>query len=90
MALARAIKRENSKIKKLLLYQAADRGSLVTEGTAEIIAHPEWWLHDDLCNMFWFGGASGIRKKKHPVLDWAVPAVHEWFIEYPLSTSSSS
>ena len=86
VTLARALKKENPKI-KTLLYQAADRGSLVAAGTAEIMAHPEWWLHDDLGNVVWFGGASNAGK--HPVLDWTVPAVHEWFIRYPISLFGS-
>ena len=79
---AAALKSVNPRI-KTQLYAASDRGDLSPLGTAQINAHPEWWLRDDFGNVIWFREPSQ-GQPGHPVLDPSVPGVRHWFLNFRL------
>ncbi len=86
---AAALKAVNPRI-KTQLYAASDRGDLSPLGTAEINAHPDWWLRDDYGNVVWFRQAVPARpghpgQPGHPVLDPSVPGVRAWFLDFRLA-----
>ena len=80
---AEALKAANPRI-KTQLYAASDRGDLSPLGTAQIDAHPDWWLRDDYGNIVWFSEPTE-KQPGHPVLDPSVPGARSWFLSYRLA-----
>jgi len=85
VAIARALKKRNPKL-KVLFYQPADRLGDTAYVISALQAHPEWWLRDDNGNLIPFGSAAGSCPPRcRPQIDTSVVGAQDFFANLSVS-----